>query len=160
MSTNTSSSSTERISARYRNLDSWPTVELVAAMYEGQLAAAASVGPILGHIAQAAEDAAAALARGGRLVYVGAGTSGRIGVQDGAELPPTFNWPFERLVFLMAGGPAALLKSSEGAEDRADEGSRAIKEAQVGPDDVVIGITASGTTPYTVGALQTATEMG
>src|SRR6185503_6631836 len=131
---------TEQISARYRNLDTWPTIELVAAMYEGQLAAAASVGAILGEIAKAAEDAALALGRGGRLVYVGAGTSGRIGVQDGAELPPTFNWPFERLVFLMAGGSAALLKSSEGAEDRAEDGALAIKEATVGSDDVVIGV--------------------
>jgi N-acetylmuramic acid 6-phosphate etherase len=158
--TGASGSSTEQVSARYRNLDSWPTDELVTAMYEGQLAAASSVGPILGQIADAAEDAAAMLARAGRLVYVGAGTSGRIAVQDGAELPPTFNWPFDRLVFLMAGGPSALLKSSEGAEDRAEDGARAIHDAEIGAGDVVIGIAASGTTPYTIGALRAAAAAG
>lgn len=151
---------TEQTGARYRDLDTWPTTELVAAMYEGQLAAAASVGPILANIAEAAEDAAAALSRGGRLVYVGAGTSGRIGVQDGAELPPTFSWPLERLVFLMAGGPSALLKSSEGAEDDAEDGAHAIAEAKINSEDVVIGVAASGTTPYTVGGLQAAAEAG
>jgi len=157
---NAGASSTEHVSARYRGLDTWPTLDLVAAMYEGQLAAAASVGPIVSDIAKAAEDAATALARGGRLVYVGAGTSGRIGVQDGAELPPTFSWPFERLVFLMAGGTAALLKSSEGAEDRAEDGARAIHDTKVGADDVVVGVAASGTTPYTVEALRAANAAG
>ena len=160
MGSDSTARGTEQISARYRELDSWPTIELVTAMYEGQLAAIASVGPILGDVAKAVEDAAAALARGGRLIYVGAGTSGRIGVQDGAELPPTFSWPFERLVFLMAGGPSALLESSEGAEDRAEDGAHGIHEANVGKNDVVIGIAASGTTPYTVGALRAAAESG
>ena len=95
---------TEQISLRYLELDSWPTDEMLVAMYEGQLAAAAAVRSALSAIAAAVEDAVPALQRGGRLVYAGAGTSGRIGVQDGTELPPTFDWPSDRLVFAMAGG--------------------------------------------------------
>ena len=108
---------TEDVSARYVDLDGWPTRDAVEAMYEGQLAAVAAVRPALGAIAAAADEAAQALRRGGRLVYAGAGTSGRVGVQDGAELPPTFDWPLDRLVFAMAGGQGALVRSAEGAED-------------------------------------------
>jgi len=151
---------TEKISPRFVDLDSWPTHDMIDAMYEGQLAAAAAVRVALPHISAAVDDAAPALGRGGRLVYVGAGTSGRIAVQDGTELPPTYNWPSDRLVFVMAGGMNALLKSSEGAEDRSEDGSRAIADASVGRDDVVIGVAASGTTPFTVGALRTASERG
>src|SRR5690606_13716355 len=84
---------TENFSTRFQELDSWPSLDILSAFYEGQLSAVAAVRPALPAIAAAAEDAAARLRRGGRLVYVGAGTSGRIGVQDGAELPPTFDWP-------------------------------------------------------------------
>ena len=151
---------TEQISPRYVELDAWPTCEILAAMYEGQLAAVAAVGPALGAISAAVEDAARVLGGEGRLVYVGAGTSGRIGVQDGTELTPTFDWPAERLVFLMAGGLDALAHSVEGAEDNEDDGARAIREAKIDASDVVIGIAASGTTPYTVGALRAAREAG
>src|SRR3954453_22844823 len=151
---------TERVSARYVDLDSWPIKDMLAAMYEGQLAAVAAVRPVLSDIAAAVEDAMRVLGQSGRLVYVGAGTSGRIGVQDGTELPPTFDWPAERLLFLMAGGFDALVHSVEGAEDSEEDGARAIAAANVGADDVVIGVAASGTTPYTIGALRTAREAG
>jgi len=151
---------TEQISPRYIDLDSWPTGEIIAAMYEGQLAAAAAVRGALADIARAVDAAVPALERGGRIVYVGAGTSGRIGVQDGTELPPTYDWPSERLMFAMAGGLGALVQSVEGAEDDDAEGARAVTEAKVGANDVVIGIAASGTTPYTVGALRAATAAG
>jgi len=151
---------TEQISPRYIDLDSWPTGEIIAAMYEGQLAAAAAVRGALADIARAVDAAVPALERGGRIVYVGAGTSGRIGVQDGTELPPTYDWPSERLMFAMAGGLGALVQSVEGAEDDEAEGARAVTEAKVGANDVVIGIAASGTTPYTVGALRAATAAG
>lgn len=151
---------TEHISPRFVDLDSWSSREMIAAMYEGQLSAAAAVRGALDAIAAAADDAVAALRRGGRIVYVGAGTSGRIGVQDGAELPPTYDWPPDRLVFAMAGGLGALLQSVEGAEDDADEGARTMAAAGIGPDDVVIGIAASGTTPYTIAALRAATAAG
>ena len=151
---------TEQISPRYIDLDSWPTGEIIVAMYEGQLAAAAAVRGALADIARAVDAAVPALERGGRIVYVGAGTSGRIGVQDGTELPPTYDWPSERLMFAMAGGLGALVQSVEGAEDDEAEGARAVTEAKVGANDVVIGIAASGTTPYTVGALRAATAAG
>jgi N-acetylmuramic acid 6-phosphate etherase len=151
---------TEQISPRFVELDSWSTSDMIDAMYEGQLTAAAAVRVALASISAAVDDAVPALERGGRLVYVGAGTSGRIAVQDGTELPPTYNWPIDRLVFVMAGGMKALLQSSEGAEDRSEDGSRAITDARIGQNDVVIGVAASGTTPFTVGALRTAGERG
>jgi N-acetylmuramic acid 6-phosphate etherase len=151
---------TEHISPRYVDLDSWPTAEMVAALYEGQLAAAAAVGGALGAITAAVDDAVPALKRGGRIVYVGAGTSGRIGVQDGSELNPTFDWPTDHVVFAMAGGIDALVRSVEGAEDDEAAGAQAIADATVGASDVVIGIAASGTTPYTVGAVRAATAAG
>jgi len=151
---------TEKISPRYVELDSWPSGEMIAAMYESQLVAVAAVRGALDAIATAVDDAIPALRRGGRIVYVGAGTSGRIGVQDGTELPPTYDWPVDRLVFAVAGGLAALAQSAEGAEDDEASGARAMAEAKIGPDDVVIGIAASGTTPYTVGALRAANAAG
>lgn len=151
---------TEHISPRFVDLDSWSTRDMVDALYEGQLAASAAVRAALPGIGAAVDHAVPALQRGGRLAYVGAGTSGRIAIQDGAELPPTYNWPTERLVFIMAGGIGALLKSAEGAEDRSDDGARAIAQAEIGSSDVVIGVAASGTTPFTVSALQTARDLG
>ena len=150
--------STEDVDPRFADLDAWSTAEMLQAMYEGQLAAAAAVEPALESIACAVEDAAGALKEKGRLVYVGAGTSGRIGVQDGTELCPTFNWSRERLLFLMAGGVTALTQSIEAAEDSEIDGARAVAEAAIGANDVVIGLAASGTTPYTVGALRAARE--
>src|SRR5882724_6406512 len=122
---------TEDISPRYVELDSWSTAEMLAAMCEEQIAAAAAVRGALGAIAAAVEDAVPALQRGGRIVYAGAGTSGRIGVQDGTELPPTFNWPADRLVFAMAGGFGALLQSAEGAEDDEAAGAQAMIDAKI-----------------------------
>ncbi len=152
--------STEKISPRYLDLDSWSAAEMIAAMYEGQLAAAASIHGALGAIAAAVEDAVPALQRGGRLVYVGAGTSGRIGVQDGSELTPTYDWPPDRLVFAMAGGLDALVHSSEGAEDDETAGAQAMSDAKIEPNDVAIGIAASGTTPFTIGALRACSARG
>ena len=151
---------TEQISPRYVELDSWSAAEMIAAMYEGQLAAAAAVRGTLGAIAEAVEDAVPALQRGGRIVYAGAGTSGRIGVQDGAELTPTFDWPTDRLVFAMAGGLGALVRSAEGAEDNEAGGAQAMADAKISANDVVIGVAASGTTPFTIGALRAANALG
>lgn len=151
---------TERRSTRYEDLDSWPSLDVLAALYEGQLSAVAAVRGALPAIASAAEAAVERLRGGGRLVYVGAGTSGRIGVQDGAELPPTFNWSDDRVVYLMAGGEGALLRAVENAEDSVEDGMGRIREAQVGPNDVVVGVSASGTTPFTVAALQEARALG
>ncbi len=151
---------TEHISPRFIDLDSWSTAEMTAAMYDGQLAACAAVKAALPAINAAVDDAAAALKRGGRLVYAGAGTSGRIAIQDGAELRPTYDWPSERLVFVMAGGLQAVVQSVEGAEDDEDKGAEAIEQAEVRQNDVVIAVAASGTTPFTIGAMRCAGARG
>ena len=151
---------TEQIDPRYVDLDAWPTSEIIAAIYEGQLEAAVAVRNALGAITAAVEEAVPALERGGRLVYAGAGTSGRIGVQDGSELPPTFDWPPDRLVFAMAGGMEALIRSSEGAEDDEQAGAQIMVDAKVGSNDVVIGIAASGTTPFTLACMREAKQRG
>jgi N-acetylmuramic acid 6-phosphate etherase len=151
---------TEKISDRYTELDSWSSCEMIAAMYESQLSAAAAVRSALHAIGAAVDAAVPALRRGGRIVYVGAGTSGRIGVQDGSELPPTYNWPADRVVFAMAGGLGALVQSAEDAEDHESNGAQAMAEVRIGPDDVVLGLAASGTTPYTIGALRAAGAAG
>jgi len=151
---------TEQISPRYVELDSWSAAEMIAAMYEGQLAAAAAVRGTLGAIAAAVEDAVPALQRGGRIVYAGAGSSGRIGVQDGTELSPTYDWPADRLVFAIAGGLDALVRSAEQAEDNEAAGAQAMADAKIGANDVVIGVAASGTTPFTISALRAASASG
>lgn len=151
---------TEDASARYLDLDAWGNRDVLQALWEGQLAAVAAIGPALHAIAAAAEAAVGGLGRKGRLLYVGAGTSARIGVQDGVELPPTFNWPGERLGFAIAGGDAAILQAVEDAEDSNTDGAAWIAQANVGADDVVIGLSASGTTPFTVAALNAARERG
>lgn len=151
---------TENFSTRFQDLDAWPSSDILSAFYEGQLSAVAAVRPALPSIAAAAEAAVERLRRGGRLIYVGAGTSGRIGVQDGTELPPTFNWPDDKLVYLIAGGQGALLKAVEDAEDSVEQGIAGIRDSGVGPDDVVIGVAASGRTPFTIAALQEARTRG
>jgi len=147
---------TEEVDSRFADLDAWSLAPAVQAMWEGQLAAVASVGPALPAITAAIKAATGALGDRGRLIYVGAGTSGRVAVQDGAELKPTFGWPEERLHFIIAGGNEALLTSVEGAEDDVAEAARQIQAARLSADDVVIALSASGTTPFTVAALQEA----
>lgn len=152
--------STETVDPRFVDVDRWPTLAAVEAMVEGQLAAIAAVKAATPTIAAAADEAARRLARTGRLIYAGAGTSGRIAVQDGVELYPTYNWPPDRLHFLMAGGMGALTESAEGAEDDAGAARAAVAEAGVGPEDVLIGVAASGRTPYTIAAVTAAREAG
>jgi len=152
--------STETVDPRYVDIDRWPTQIAVAAMLDGQLGAIASLSSQVAAIAAAADGAARHLGTSGRLVYAGAGTSGRIAVQDGVELFPTYNWPQERLVFLMAGGPSALTESAEGAEDDRDAAERAVRDEQVGPSDVLIGVAASGRTPFTLAAVDAARAAG
>jgi N-acetylmuramic acid 6-phosphate etherase len=142
-------------------LDLWPTTDVVRAMFDGQLAAAASVESQVGPITRAAEVAAERLRHpGGRLVYVGAGTSGRLAVLDGAELPPTFGWDPDRIVYGIAGGLAALSRSVENAEDDEAAGRALASSAALNRNDVVIGVSASGTTPFTVAAVREAATLG
>jgi N-acetylmuramic acid 6-phosphate etherase len=152
---------TENQNPRFIDIDTWPTVEAVEAMLDGQIEAVQAIKSQTAAIAAAADAAAARLKSGdGRLVYAGAGTSGRIAVQDGVELGPTFNWPETRLLYLMAGGMMALAQSAEGAEDDADGARALIAEHKIGANDVVIGIAASGRTPFTIGAIEAARAAG
>lgn len=151
---------TEAYDSRYEALDLWPTSTLLDALLESQLGAVASVKAALPGMENAIAAALPRLQRGGRLFYVGAGTSGRIGLQDGVELIPTYGWPEERLVLLLAGGDAALFQPVEGAEDDEDAARTAITTHKAGPDDVVIGVAASGGTPYTCAALTCARAAG
>jgi N-acetylmuramic acid 6-phosphate etherase len=151
---------TERASPRYSDIDVWAPVDIAEAMIEGQFTAVAAVGAARSALLQAAVAAAERLRKGGRLVYVGAGTSGRLAVQDGAELVPTFSWPQERLLLLIAGGRNALLRSVEGAEDAVDQAARLAQQHDIGGDDVVIAVAASGTTPFTVSCLNEAKRRG
>jgi N-acetylmuramic acid 6-phosphate etherase len=152
--------STEDVDPRFADLDAWPFAHAIEAMWDGQLSAVAAVRPALPAITAAADAAARALGDAGRLIYVGAGTSGRVAVQDGAELTPTFNWPIARSIFLMAGGDQAFTSSIEGAEDDAARAVRQINECMITTADVVIGVAASGTTPFTVAAVARARELG
>jgi len=151
---------TERVSPRYLDIDLWEPGDILDALIESQIAAAAAVRPALPAIERAAEAMQARLSGDGRLIYVGAGTSGRLAVQDGAELVPTFNWPQDRLLLLMAGGKEALLQSVEGAEDEIDQAAQLVRQHRIGAADVVIAVAASGTTPFTVSCMREAKRRG
>jgi N-acetylmuramic acid 6-phosphate etherase len=153
--------STESISSRYADLDLWPTERAVQAMADAQLEAVATVQAQAAGIARAAEDAAHRLADpAGRLIYAGAGTSGRLAVQDGVELGPTYDWPEARTAYLLAGGEAAVMASVEGAEDKGAAAEAAMRAIAPGPADVVIALSASGTTPFTVAAARIGAAVG
>jgi len=151
---------TESLDPRYLDLDLWPTELAVEAMLEGQMAAIAAIRSQTQAIAGGADAAAQRLGEAGRLVFVGAGTSGRLAVQDGTELYPTFGWPMNRMVFLMAGGMGALTEAYENAEDDVEAGRAEIVAHGIGPADVVIGVAASGRTPYTLAAIEQARAAG
>jgi N-acetylmuramic acid 6-phosphate etherase len=141
-------------------LDAMPIAEAVALMAAQDAAAVAAVDSQQTPIAAAVELAAAALRNGGRLIYVGAGTSGRLGVLDAAECPPTFRSDPMQVQGIIAGGESAMFVAQEGAEDRAEDGASAIDARNVGSADVVMGITAGGTTPFVHGSLRRAAERG
>lgn len=152
---------TEDVSDRYRGVDTWPDHEILAGLYEAQLTAIVAVGPALPAIAGAARTISETLEAGdGRLIFVGAGASGRLSVQDGVELTPTYSFPSNRILYLLAGGDAALTGSVEGAEDDAETGAALIAEHAVGAADVVVGVAASGTTRFTVSAVEAARARG
>lgn len=141
-----------------RDLDVRPPEATLAAIVDGQAAAIEAVREALPALSEAARGLEARIARGGRLIYAGAGTSGRLAVQDAAELPPTFG--FDRTVVLLAGGAEAGSAAREGAEDDRTAAAQDVADAAVGPDDALIGIAASGATPYTREAVLRARERG
>ena len=151
---------TERRLAESMGLDRMSVEDAVAVMNEQDVRAVAAVASQRAEIVRTVEIVAGALAGGGRLIYVGAGTSGRLGVLDATECPPTFGTDPQMVQGIIAGGDGAMFKSREGAEDRPEDGAAAMDEKQVGAKDVVMGIAAGGTTPFVRGAVGRAKELG
>ncbi len=151
---------TEQINPRSQNLDTLSTLEIVDLFNQEDNKTIEAIAQAREPLAKAIDVTASAFKQGGRLFYIGAGTSGRLGVLDAAECPPTFCTPPELVQGILAGGKEALVKSSEALEDRPQDGAKAIADSQVTELDVVVGITAGGTTPYVHGALQEAKTRG
>lgn len=142
------------------NLDEMSTLDLVACFNREDRKVPDAIQKVLPQIAEAVDKAAASFSAGGRLIYLGAGTSGRLGVLDASECPPTFGVPHGMVVGLIAGGPGALLKAVEGAEDSETLGVEDLQNLNLSAADTVVGLAASGRTPYVIGALRYATQMG
>lgn len=156
MKKTTSIADTERLHPRSEDLDEVSLREVIFRLHQEDRVALEAVGRILPSVTEAAEAAAAALRQGGRLIYVGAGTSGRLAVLDAAECPPTFGTSPNQVVALLAGGAEAFVRAVEGAEDDAVAGEKAMWAVDPGERDLVVGITASGSTPFVLGALRAA----
>jgi N-acetylmuramic acid 6-phosphate etherase len=151
---------TEQRNPRTLDLDALDESGILARIADEDWAVPAAVARELPHIARAAELVVASFREGGRLLYVGAGTSGRLGVLDAAECPPTFGSDPETVQGIIAGGHGALVRAVEGAEDRAEDGARAMDQREVGARDTVIGLAASRRTPFVVAALARARSRG
>jgi N-acetylmuramic acid 6-phosphate etherase len=151
---------TETMSRRYRGLDSWSDEEILDAFWEGQARAVAAVRPALAEIAAAARAIAARIEPDGRLIYAGAGSSGRQAALDGMELGATFGWPDERVVLLLAEGPVMEPGAAGRYEDNDDDARRRVADLALRPADVVIAVAASGTTPFTRAAAEAAQRAG
>ncbi|MCB9991289.1 MAG: N-acetylmuramic acid 6-phosphate etherase [Rhodospirillales bacterium] len=152
---------TEQFNDRFRGMDEWPVDQVLSRILEDQIRAVQAVRAAVPQIDAAVREAARRLqGTDGRLIYIGAGTPARLGVQDGTELTPTFGWPKERMAFVIAGGQKALFEAVEGAEDDVAAARRDIAALNVGEHDVCIAVSASGTTPYTVEACRVAREAG
>ena len=151
---------TEQVNPHSQNLDQLSCLELVDLFNQEDAQTLKAIAGAREALAQAIELTSTALRQGGRLFYIGAGTSGRLGVLDAAECPPTFCTPPEMVQGILAGGAAALVKSSEGLEDIWADGEKAVEDYGIGQGDVLVGITAGGTTPYVQGALATAKKRG
>ncbi|MDU2940925.1 MAG: N-acetylmuramic acid 6-phosphate etherase [Enterobacteriaceae bacterium] len=150
----------ETRNARTMALDGVSTREMVGLLNQEDALVAPAVAAVLDEVAKAVDAAAMALQAGGRIIYMGAGTSGRLGVLDASECPPTFGVPHGLVVGLIAGGPGALLKAVEGAEDSLQLGEEDLKALNLTAKDLVVGIAASGRTPYVIGGLRYAKATG
>jgi len=151
---------TEQPNLLSENIDSMDALGIVRVMNEEDRKVALAVGNVLPEIASLIEDIVASFKRGGRLIYIGAGTSGRLGVLDASECPPTFGTPPEMVQGLIAGGKEALTRSIENAEDREEDGMRDLQGIGFCEKDVLVGITASGQAPYVLAALSYARDLG
>ena len=145
---------------RSMEIDLFPTVEVLRSINEEDKGVPSAVEKVIPQIAEAVDDIVRAFRKGARLVYIGAGTSGRLGVLDASECPPTFSVPDGMVVGLIAGGTEALMHAIEGAEDDPDQGRQALADIGLTADDVVVGIAVSGRTPYVIGALTYAKTLG
>ncbi len=159
MTTNRDHLLTERRLAASTHLDQMSIPDAIALMNREDARAQLAVAAEAGNIAKAIELVTHALKNNGRLLYFGAGTSGRLGVLDASECPPTFRTDPGMVQGIIAGGPDAMFKAREGAEDSAADGAKAVDEIAVSPSDVVMGIAAGGTTPFVHGALRRAIEL-
>lgn len=151
---------TEGRNEKTTNLDEMKALHLLEVMNEEDMKVVFAVKKELPVIAEAVDLIVEAFKNGGRLVYMGAGTSGRIGLLDAVECPPTFNTSPDEVVGLIAGGENAFIKAVEGAEDSAELGKKDLSEIQLTEKDILVGITASGRTPYVLGGLEFAKEVG
>jgi len=151
---------TEQRNPRTERIDVASALEIVDLLNAEDATVGGAVHAVRGDVARAIDLVVAAFGRGGRLIYVGAGTSGRLGVLDATECPPTFGTPPDMVVGVIAGGYPALVKSAEGAEDDVNAGMAAMDQARVAPADFVLGIAASGTTPFVRAALSRAQTIG
>lgn len=152
--------STEQSDPRYSQIDRLPTEQIARLMNQADAAVPAAVAVVIPAISAAIDAISARMAEGGRLLYVGAGTSGRLAVLDASECPPTFGTDPSLVQGIIAGGPEALTRSVEGAEDDAEAGAAALKDLEVGPLDSVVGVSASGRAPFVLGALAEAASRG
>lgn len=152
--------STEGRNPNSMNLDQVSTLEMVKIMNNEDAKVAAGIATVLPQIATAIDRAAERFAAGGRIIYIGAGTSGRLGLLDGVELTPTYSVPSTRAFGIIAGGDEAVYKAIEGAEDSRELGLADIKAVELTPQDILIGLSASGRTPYVLAALEYAKKVG
>jgi N-acetylmuramic acid 6-phosphate etherase len=160
MSSQTALPITEQENPRSENLSSQSTAEIVALMNDEDALVAAAVKAVVGEVVKAVDETVARLARGGRLFYIGTGTSGRLGVLDASECPPTFGVAAELVQGVIAGGYDACHRAVEASEDNAEAGVADLRQRGFGAGDVLVGIAASGRTPYTVGAIKHARSLG
>ncbi len=151
---------TEQVNVNSANLDRLSSLELVDLFNKEDVNTLNAIASARAELAKSIDFIADSLRQGGRLFYIGAGTSGRLGVLDAAECPPTFCTPPELVQGILAGGAGALVKSSEGLEDIASDGAQAMVDRQIGKHDVVVGTAAGGTTPYVHGAIDAAKARG
>ena len=151
---------TEKVNPATTEIDRMSPLEIAQVMNAEDAKVAEAIKQELPQIARAIEEIAARLRRGGRLIYVGAGTSGRLGVLDAAECPPTFNVPATMVIGLLAGGPIAQTQAKEDQEDSVEAGEAEVAELNVSANDVVVGVAASGRTPYVLGAVAYANARG
>lgn len=151
---------TETPNLKTVNLDTMSTREILQVMNEEDASVPVAIAKVLDQIEKAIEFIASSLEKGGRLIYIGAGTSGRLGLLDAVECPPTFGTHPDQVVGLLAGGHQAFVKAVEGAEDSSELGIEDLKAIHLSAEDTVVGIAASGRTPYVIGALEYANEVG